>query len=87
MLQTSLPYPVNFFEKSPIKTNVLHGAHLPHLNEASQMKNTLLLELKGEASFHEMIPRKNPKKLETDIVSCVSLIKQHWKKVVEITKK
>ena len=51
------------------------------------MKNTLLLELKGEASFHEMIPRKNPKKLETDIVSCVSLIKQHWKKVAEITKK
>ena len=31
-----------------------------------------------------MIPRKNPKKSDTAINTCVSIIKQHWKKMVEI---
>ena len=35
-----------------------------------------------------MIPRKNnPKKSETVINTCVSLIKQHWKKMAEIPQK
>ena len=31
-----------------------------------------------------MIPRKKTKKLETAINTCVSIIKQHWKKMAEI---
>ena len=43
--------------------------------------------LTSEAPFHEMICRKkNQKKqiLETVINTCVPIIKQHWKKMVEI---
>ena len=31
-----------------------------------------------------MIPRKNHEKLETVINTCISIIKQHWKKMAEI---
>ena len=34
-----------------------------------------------------MIPKKNSEKLETVINTCVSLIKQHWKKMAEIPQK
>ena len=37
--------------------------------------------------FQGMIPRKNPKKSETVINTCVLLIKQHWKKMTEIPQK
>ena len=40
--------------------------------------------LKSEAPFQEMIPRKNHEKLETVINICISIIKQHWKKMAEI---
>ena len=41
--------------------------------------------LKSEVTFQEMIPRKKkPQKLETVINTCVSIIKQPWKKMVEI---
>ena len=41
----------------------------PHLRNKSP-------PLKSEVPFQEMIPRKNPKKLETVINPCVSIIKQ-----------
>ena len=34
-----------------------------------------------------MIPRKKPKRLETIINTCVSLIKQHWRKMLEVPQK
>ena len=34
--------------------------------------------------FQEMIPRKTPEKSETLINTCVSIIKQPWKKMAEI---
>ena len=43
--------------------------------------------LTSEAPFHEMICRKKKQKkqiLETVINTCVPIIKQHWKKMVEI---
>ena len=54
----------------------------PLKNEAPQLKNTPP-SLKSEAPFQEVIPRKNPKKLETVINTCVSFIKLHWQKMVE----
>ena len=36
---------------------------------------------------HQNLCRKSSEKLETVINTCVSLIKQHWKKVVEIPQK
>ena len=45
-------------------------------------------QLKNEAPFQEVIPRtKKSEKSETAINTCVSLIKQHWKKLVEIPQK
>ena len=41
--------------------------------------------LKSEAPFLEMIPRKKKKNSETVINTCVSIIKQHWKKMAEIS--
>ena len=38
--------------------------------------------LKSEAPFQEMIPRKKPQ--QTVINTCVSIMKQHWKKMAEI---
>ena len=41
--------------------------------------------VKSEAPFQEIIlEKKNPQKSETVINTCVSLIKQHWKKMAEI---
>ena len=40
--------------------------------------------LKSEAPFQEIIPRKNLEKSDAVINTCVSVIKQHWKKMVEI---
>ena len=37
--------------------------------------------MKSKAPLQEMIPKKNPEKSETAINPCVSLIKQHWKKM------
>ena len=42
---------------------------------------------KSKAPFHEIIPRKKPKKWKTVINTCVSLIKQQWNKVAEIQQK
>ena len=50
-----------------------------------QLKNNP--PLKSEASFQEIIPRKNPETSETVINTCVSIIKQDWKKMVEIPQK
>ena len=35
----------------------------------------------------EMIPRKKPKKSEAFINTCVSLIKQQWKKMIKVPQK
>ena len=34
-----------------------------------------------------MIPRKKPKRSETIINTCVSLIKKHWRKMLEVPQK
>ena len=72
-----------FFKLLPIKTDATHET-FPYL----KMKPTHLKTnppLKSEAPFKEMIPRKNPEKSETVINTWVSGIKQHWKKMAEIT--
>ena len=43
--------------------------------------------MKSKASFQEIIPRKKKPKSETVINTCVSLIKQHWKKMTKIPQK
>ena len=43
--------------------------------------------LKSKVAFQETIPRRKTQKSETVINTCVSLIKQHWKKVAEIPQK
>ena len=43
--------------------------------------------MKSQTPFQETIPRKKPEKLETVINTCVSIIKQHWKKMTEIPQK
>ena len=40
--------------------------------------------LKSEAPSQEMIPRKDSEKQETVINTCLSIIKQHWRKKAEI---
>ena len=53
-------------------------------NEApTPSKNNPLLPLKREASLLQMIPKKTSK-LEIVINTCITLIKQHWKKMAEI---
>ena len=69
---------------SPLKLRPPHEAPLPLKNEDPPSEKQTLPPLKSEAPFLEMIPRKNPKKLETVINTCVSIIKQHWKKMAEI---
>ena len=43
--------------------------------------------LKSKTPFQEMIPRKKQKKSGTVINTCISLIKQLWKKMAEIPQK
>ena len=43
--------------------------------------------LKSKFPFQQMIPRNKPTKSETIVNTCVSLIKQHWKKMAEIPQK
>ena len=57
-------------------------------NEAPELENNPPPPpLKSESRFQEMIPRKQPEKLETVINTCISLIKQHWQKMAEILQK
>ena len=56
----------------------------PHLKMKPPYLKNNLPQLKSEAPFQGMIPRKKPNKLETVINTCVSIIKQHWKKMAEI---
>ena len=52
------------------------------------LKNEVPLQLKSKGPFQEMIPRKKKKKKSESIINnCVSLIKQHWKKMTEIPHK
>ena len=48
------------------------------------MKPLLIEKL---SPFQEIIPRKNPRKSEAVINTCVLLINQHWKKMAEIPQK
>ena len=64
----------------------------PHQNRCPPLKNETIpvckkttVPLKSKVSFQKMIPKKPPQKSETLINTCVSIIKQHWKKMVEIT--
>ena len=43
--------------------------------------------LKSKPGFQEMIPRRKTQKSDTVINTGVSLKKQHWKKVTEISQK
>ena len=59
--------------------------HPPLKNEAPpNWKTTPPPPLKSEAPFQEMTPRKKTEKSKTVINICVSIIKQHWKKMAEI---
>ena len=71
------PHSVIFFEP-PIPP--------PHGVAPSSLKNESL-PLKSKVPFQEMIPRKKPKKSEIVINTCISLIKQHRKKMAEIPQK
>ena len=72
------PIPWFFFETSP--TNKIDAPN----GTLSRLKNGTPPTLKSKAPFQEMILRRKQKKLETVIDTCVSLIKQHWKKMAEI---
>ena len=61
------PHDMILFEL-PIKANAPHGA--------ASLKSEAP-SLKSKPPFQEIIPRKNPKKVETVINICVPLIKQH----------
>ena len=75
-----------FWNPLLIKTDAPHGVP-PLKNEASQLKNNRS-PLKNEVPFQETIPwKKKSKKSETVINTCVSLIKQHWKKMAAISQK
>ena len=52
----------------------------PHL-KAKPSPTENQFPLQSKTPFQEMIPKKNSEKLETVINTCVSLIKQHWKKM------
>ena len=75
-------HPAIFFETTPPP----HQNRCPPLkNEAIHICKTTTVPLKSEVSFQKMIPKKTSEKSETLINTCVSIIKQHWKKIVEIT--
>ena len=70
--------PLIFFEKPRTKV---------HQSQCSPPPPPSPPSLKRKAPFQENIPTKKPKKLETVINTCVSLIKQRWRKIVEIPQK
>ena len=78
------PFPsCNFFLNHPPPP---HQNRCPPLkNEAIPICKTTTVPWKSEVSFQKMIPKKTSEKSETLINTCVSIIKQHWKKIVEIT--
>ena len=78
--ETPLSY--NFFQTPLLK--LIHPMGVPQVKLKPPIWKTPSPQLKSESSFPEMIPRKNPKKSDTVINTCVSIIKQHWKKMVEI---
>ena len=78
-----------FFSKNLIKTVIPHEVPLPHKNETPQLNpppptppSPLLL--KSEAPFQKLISRKITLKNWKLINTCVSVIKQLWKKMTEI---
>ena len=70
-MRRASPHPMIFFLNSPAKTDALHEATLPLRNKAPQLKL--------------VVQEKKPKIMETVINTCVSLIKQHWKKIAVIS--
>ena len=76
-------HPKIFFETSPIKTNALHGAP-PHLKiKAPNLRNNLPY-WKVKSTSRIWFLEKYFEKSETVIDTCVSIIKQYWKKTAEI---
>ena len=59
----------------------------PHLNMKTLNLRTTPPPLKSEGPFQKMIPRKNEIPVKQMINTCVSVIKQHWKKMAEIPQK
>ena len=57
--------------------------HLLFKNESLPSEKQIL-PLKNESPSRKWFLEKNLEKSETDIKTCVSIIKQHWKKMVEI---
>ena len=57
--------------------------HLLFKNEALPSEKQIL-PLKNESPSRKWFLEKNLEKSETDIKTCVSIIKEHWKKMVEI---
>ena len=71
------------FLKPPIETDGPHG--VPAFKNVVLNWKTTLPPLKSKASIQEIIPGKNHEKLETN--TCVSIIKQHWRKIAETPQK
>ena len=71
-----------------VSHNALHGALPPpptpaHKNKAPNWKTTPP-QWKVKPPYRKWFLEKKPKKSETVINTCVSIIKQHWKKMAEI---
>ena len=82
-----VPPPIlQFFLKTPsIKTDAPPwSTPTPLKNKAPHLKNNPSPPLKSETPFQEMIPRKKTQKNQKLINTCVSIIKQHWRKMVEM---
>ena len=84
------PYPTNFFENTPIKIDAPHGVLLSLENEAlpceKETPQPSPLPLKSEAPFQIWFLEKILKKSKIVINTCLSVIKQHWRKMAEIPK-
>ena len=71
-----IPIRLHFFSNPPHQNRCPPWGSPPLKNEAPNLKPPSVL--KNEAPFQEMVPRKNPEKLETIINTSASIIKQHW---------